>query len=80
MSEFVRSMLIGPPPDTRRRAERKELARLLGQFGHVGSNLNQLTYQLNAFGQAPTRAELAEIKQAFLPVFAELKAILRDLR
>ena len=41
----------------------KELARLLGHLGKVGSNLNQLAHAFNRNGQAPALAELNAMRQ-----------------
>jgi hypothetical protein len=42
--------------------ERKELARLLGHLGKVGSNLNQLAHAFNSRGRVPGLAELNDIR------------------
>lgn len=57
---FVRQTIFGAPqPRQVRRpvAEREALARILGQLGHVGGNLNQLAHHANA-GLPVTRGEL----------------------
>jgi hypothetical protein len=43
------ALLGGPAPRQVRRppVERKELARLLGEIGHIGGNLNQLAKAVN---------------------------------
>jgi hypothetical protein len=43
------ALLGGPRPRQARRppVERKELARLLGELGHIGANLNQLAKAAN---------------------------------
>ena len=53
----------GPRAVRRPPIERKELARLLGHLGKVGSNLNQLAHAFNRNGQAPALAELNAIRQ-----------------
>lgn len=48
---YARQVLLGAPaPRQVRRppVERRELARLLGAVGHVGSNLNQIARMANA--------------------------------
>lgn len=48
---YAREALLGrPAPRQVRRpaVERKELARLLGQIGHIGGNINQLAKAANA--------------------------------
>jgi hypothetical protein len=50
-SSYARQVLLGAPaPRQVRRppVERKELARILGELGKVGSNLNQLTKGVNS--------------------------------
>ena len=45
-------LLDAPPPRQVRRppVERQELARLLGQLGYIGNNLNQIARALNSGG------------------------------
>jgi hypothetical protein len=43
--------------------ERKELARLLGWLGKVGSNVNQLAHGFNRSGRTPGSAELIAIRR-----------------
>jgi hypothetical protein len=52
---LARQIVLGaPPPRQVRRppVERRELARLLGHLGHIGSNLNQIARVLNGGGEA----------------------------
>ncbi|MGV0950345.1 MAG: plasmid mobilization protein [Azonexus sp.] len=61
LSGYFRALLMGEPtPGTKRRppADAATLARLLGQFGKVGSNLNQLA-RLGNQGQLVAPPELA---------------------
>jgi len=47
---YARAVLLGAPAPRqvrRPRVDRKELARLLGQIGHIGGNLNQLAKAAN---------------------------------
>jgi hypothetical protein len=49
-ASYARQVLLGaPPPRQVRRPpiERRELARLLGELGHVGSNVNQIARRVN---------------------------------
>jgi hypothetical protein len=72
---FARQAMLGAPaPRQVRRppVERKELARLLGELGKVGGNLNQLTRSANA-GIVPYGNEieamlgsLGEVRDAIL--------------
>ena len=63
---FLRASAIGKagPRSVRRPpVERKELARLLGHLGKVGSNLNQLAHAFNRNGRVPGLSELSAIRQ-----------------
>ena len=63
---FVRALALGdagPRAVRRPPVERKELARLLGHLGKVGSNLNQLAHAFNANGRSPGLAELTAMRQ-----------------
>jgi hypothetical protein len=53
----------GPRAVRRPPVERRELARLLGHLGKVGSNLNQLARAFNRDRQAPELAELTAMRQ-----------------
>jgi hypothetical protein len=66
---FLRSLALGdagPRAVRRPPIERKELARLLGELGKIGSNVNQLARGFNQTG--------------VLPGFPEILAIQRDIR
>jgi hypothetical protein len=59
---YVRNLtLSAPPPRQVRRPpiERRELARLLGELGHVGGNLNQIAHAMNS-GMAVPNREIAD--------------------
>lgn len=59
---YARGVILGAPaPRQVRRppVERKELARLLGELGHIGSNLNQIARVGNA-GEGIDDVALAE--------------------
>ena len=78
---YARQVLLGAPaPRQVRRppVERRELARLLGEIGHVGSNLNQIA-RLGNVGEDIDATELATVL-ADLGVVREaiLKALGRD--
>jgi hypothetical protein len=63
---FVRALALGdagPRAVRRPPIERKELARLLGHLGKVGSNLNQLAHAFNRDGRVPALAELNRIRE-----------------
>jgi hypothetical protein len=53
----------GPRAVRRPPIERKELARLLGHLGKVGSNINQLAHAFNQRGRVPALAELSRIRE-----------------
>lgn len=59
---YARGVLLrAPAPRQVRRPpiERRELVRLLGQLGHVGSNINQIARAANV-GEPPEYEELAD--------------------
>ena len=63
---FLRALALGdagPRAVRRPPIERKELARLLGHLGKVGSNLNQLAYAYNRERRIPGLAELTAMLQ-----------------
>ncbi len=63
---FLRAAALGdagPRAVRRPPIERKELARLLGHLGKVGSNLNQLAYAYNRDRSVPALAELTTMRQ-----------------
>lgn len=64
-----KTLLDEPPPRQVRRPpiERKELARLLGELGKVGSNLNQLARESNE-GEPPYRREVLAVLASLLSV------------
>jgi hypothetical protein len=62
---YLRTLALGNPgPRAVRRPpiERRELARLLGHIGKIGSNVNQLARAFNRTGNAPGAATLAYIR------------------
>lgn len=75
---YGRQVLLGAPaPRQVRRppVERRELARLLGEIGHVGGNLNQIARYMN-FGRGIDEFEL---KQAIAGLSLVRGAILTAL-
>jgi mobilization protein NikA len=63
---YLRATALGSPgPRAVRRppVERKELARLLGHLGKVGSNINQLAYAFNSTRRIPGLAELEAVRK-----------------
>jgi hypothetical protein len=60
---YARNVLLGAPaPRQVRRppVERRELARLLGELGKIGSNLNQLAKESNQ-GEPPYKREVLAV-------------------
>jgi hypothetical protein len=63
---YLRSLALGkagPRAVRRPPIERKELARLLGHLGKVGSNLNQLAHAYNRGERVPALAELTAMRK-----------------
>jgi hypothetical protein len=52
----------GPRAVRRPPVERAELARILGQIGKIGSNVNQIAKAIHTTRNLPSWSELAEIK------------------
>jgi mobilization protein NikA len=79
---YLRSLALGsagPRAVRRPPIERKELARLLGHLGKVGSNLNQLAHAFNRNGRVPGLAELTAMRQQIGELRdALIKALGRD--
>lgn len=79
---YARQVLLGAPaPRQVRRppVERRELARLLGLFGNIGSNLNQIARAANS-GDGIDAVDLArELAGLGMAREAILKALGRDL-
>lgn len=80
---YLRALALGsagPRAVRRPPIERKELARLLGQLGKVGSNINQLARSYNQTGIRPGFPELVAIRQEIGEMRAALMLALgRDL-
>ncbi len=78
---YARGVLLqAPTPRQVRRppVERKELARLLGELGHLGSNLNQIARASNV-GEPPEQEELSEALTGLARIRAAiLSALGRD--
>ena len=78
---YAREVLLGAPaPRQVRRPpiERRELARLLGEIGHVGGNINQIARDMN-FGRGVDSRDLKqELHGLGLVREAILKALGRD--
>ena len=68
---YCKWLIFGAPPRKHRRpqVDRVELARLLGEIGRVGNNLNQLARTLHVSGSV----DLPELKES-LRDLAEMRA------
>jgi hypothetical protein len=79
---YLRSQALGSPgPRAVRKppVERKELARLLGWLGKLGSNVNQVAHGFNRSGTLPGSPELLAIRREVGEMRAALiKALGRD--
>jgi len=72
---YLRAVALGAPgPRALRRTpvDRKELARLLGELGRVGNNLNQIARALNVGNEAPSEELLAALQ-----TLAEMRRLTR---
>jgi Bacterial mobilisation protein (MobC) len=62
---FVRAAVFGnagPRAVRRPPVERAQLARLLGEMGKLGSNVNQIARRLNATGDRPGAPEIDQMR------------------
>jgi len=78
---YARQVLLGAPaPRQVRRppVERRELARLLGEIGHVGGNLNQIARDMNLGWGVPADELKQELHGLGLVRDAIMKALGRD--
>lgn len=78
---YARQVVLGAPqPRQVRRPpiERRELARLLGELGHVGSNLNQIAKAANSGDGVDVRAIEWTLGALHVVRDAVLKALGRD--
>lgn len=79
---FARTVLLGSPgPRAMRKppVQKAELARLLGELGKLGSNVNQIARAYNQQRATPDLAELAEIKTCLVQMRDEImQALGRD--
>jgi hypothetical protein len=79
---FLRLLALGdagPRAVRRPPAERAELARILGELGKIGSNVNQIAKAIHTTRNLPSWSELAEIKADIARMCAAvLKALGHD--
>ena len=76
---FARAVLLGiPEPRGRRRppVDVKEIARLYGELGRVGSNINQLSHHAHLTQALPTLDELRSINVCLTQMHDELRRAL----
>lgn len=81
IGSYARQTLLGAPAprQVRRPAvERRELARLLGELGHIGGNLNQLAKAANSGDQIDVIDLSTELRGLALMRDAILKALGRE--
>ena len=72
---FVRAVAFGsagPRAVKRPTVEKEQLARLLGEIGKLGSNVNQIARHVNATRDLPTVQELDEMRSELVAMRAEL--------
>jgi Bacterial mobilisation protein (MobC) len=72
---YLRTLALGsagPRAVKRPPVERKELARLLGHLGRVGSNINQIAHACNRDRVLPQLSELVAIRREVLEMRAAL--------
>jgi hypothetical protein len=70
---YLRALALGsagPRAVKRPRVEREQLARILGEIGKIGSNVNQLAKWSNRDKSAASAAELAEMR-AYIAVMRD---------
>jgi hypothetical protein len=74
VTAYVRQRTIGSAGvrSLRKRIDLAELARLLGETGKIGSNVNQIARVANANGDLPTVSRLDEIWQELSQMRAAL--------
>ena len=76
---YLRAVGLGKPgAGSRHRptTERKNLARLLGALGKLGSNVNQLAKHANTTGELPDRATLERAAEAIEAMRAAMFQVL----
>lgn len=72
---YLRAVALGsagPRAVKRPRVEREQLARVLGEIGKLGSNVNQLAKWCNTAQSPASGAELAEIRADLAAMRAEV--------
>lgn len=77
-SELLRQLFLNSPIEVRCEivADMKDLRKLVGEYGKIGSNLNQIAKYFNS-GGARSQAMEDEIRQCITELFALRKEVLR---
>ena len=77
-AEYLRNLLIGTPMKVRYEivADMQDLRKLAGEYGKIGSNLNQITKYFNTGGERSLAME-DEIRQCISELFVLRKEVLR---
>ena len=77
-AEYLRNLLIGTPMKVRYEivADMQELRKLVGEYGKIGSNLNQIAKYFNTGGERSLAME-DEIRQCISELFVLRKEVLR---
>ena len=77
-AEYLRNLLIGTPIKVRYEivADMQDLRKLAGEYGKIGSNLNQIAKYFNTGGERSLAME-DEIRQCISELFVLRKEVLR---
>ena len=77
-AEYLRNLLIGTPMKVRYEivADMQDLRKLVGKYGKIGSNLNQIAKYFNTGGERSLAME-DEIRQCISELFVLRKEVLR---
>lgn len=77
-AEYLRNLLIGTPIKVRYEivADMQDLRKLVGEYGKIGSNLNQIAKYFNTGGERSLAME-DEIRQCISELFVLRKEVLR---
>ena len=77
-AEYLRNLLIGTPMKVRYEivADMQDLRKLVGEYGKIGSNLNQIAKYFNTGGERSLAME-DEIRQCISELFVLRKEVLR---
>ena len=77
-AEYLRNLLIGTPIKVRYEivADMQDLRKLVGEYGKIGSNLNQIAKYFNTGGERSLAME-DEVRQCISELFVLRKEVLR---